>query len=59
MAKTTDTPSTGQAFDKAALLSSQKYSGQRDLLSALLLDGKSYTFEQVDAAIEKYMKGGA
>ena len=52
------TPPAG-AFDKTALLASEKYGGQRDLLSVLLSDGECYTFEQVDAAIEKFMKGGA
>ena len=42
---------------KQQLLASEKYASRRDVLSALLEDGKSYTTAQVDALIEKYMKG--
>ncbi len=42
---------------KKQLLSSEKYASRRDVLSALLEDGKSYTTAQVDALIEKFMKG--
>lgn len=42
---------------KAQLLASQKYANRQDILNALLEDGKTYTTEQVDALIEKFMKG--
>lgn len=42
---------------KAQLLISQKYANRRDIINALLDNGKTYTTEQVDALIEKYMKG--
>ncbi len=45
------------AHTKKQLLASEKYASRRDVLSALLEDGKSYTTAQVDALIEKYMKG--
>ena len=38
---------------KEQLLRSQR----RDLLGALLEDGKWYTLEEVDTAIENFMKG--
>jgi len=48
-----------QKYLKADLISSEKYGAQHDLLCALLSDGQSYTFDEVDAAIEKYLKGRA
>ena len=44
-------------FTKAQLLISKKYAEKRDLISALLEDGKTYTADQADALIEKYLKG--
>ncbi len=44
-------------FSKEQLLRSAKYAKRRDLLSVLLEDNKAYTFDEVDACIEKYMKG--
>lgn len=44
-------------FTKTQLLNSKKYAGKRDLISALLADDKTYTTEEVDALIEKYLKG--
>lgn len=44
-------------FSKEQLMASQKYSGRRDILSALLDDKKLYSAADVDAAIEKYAKG--
>lgn len=54
MAKNT---STAVVFTKQQLIESRKYANRRDLLKALLEDGKSYTIAEVDAAIEKFMKG--
>lgn len=44
-------------YTKAQLLASKKYANRQDVLNALLEDGKTYTTDQVDALIEKYMKG--
>lgn len=44
-------------FSKQQLVESRKYANRRDLLKALLTDGKTYTIAEVDAAIEKFMKG--
>lgn len=60
MAKTNPTaPAEGQApaYSKAQLAASQKYANRRDLISALLDDGKTYTLDEVDTLIEKFMKG--
>ena len=42
---------------KEQLLRSQRYAKRRDLLGALLEGGKWYTLEEVDTAIENFMKG--
>lgn len=56
MAKT-DTNNQAVSYSKEQLAASEKYANQRDLISVLLVDGKSYTFHEVDALIKKYMKG--
>lgn len=48
---------TAAVFSKQQLVESRKYANRRDLLKALLEDGKTYTVAEVDAAIEKFMKG--
>lgn len=42
---------------KAQLLASKRYANRQDIINALLEDGKTYTTAQVDALIEKFMKG--
>lgn len=44
-------------FKKAALLKAKKYTGQRDLLAALLKDDQEYTVAEVDAILESFKKG--
>lgn len=41
-------------FTKEEILSFSKYRRRRDLLAALLKDGRSYTREEVDAALTKF-----
>ena len=48
---------TAPHFTKAQLMGSHKYASKRDLIGALLNDKETYTTEQVDALIEKYLKG--
>lgn len=43
-------------YDKQQLLASQKYCNRRDLIGALLVDGKSYTIQEVDALIADFDK---
>lgn len=43
-------------FSKSAILGTDKYAHRRDLLQALLKE-KSYSFSEVDALIETFMKG--
>ena len=44
-------------FTKEQILASKKYSSRRDVLGAILVDDKTYTIEQVDSLLEKFMKG--
>ncbi|MEQ2680382.1 hypothetical protein AAAU98_27065 [Enterocloster citroniae] len=44
-------------FKKQELLQAECYQGKRDLVRALLEDGREYSLSEVDAAIEKFMKG--
>lgn len=44
-------------FSKEQILASMKYSNRRDVLVAILDDNKSYTLEQVDSLVDKFMKG--
>ena len=44
-------------YSKEQFIRSSCYMKRRDLLGALLLDDKQYTFEEVDTAINNYMKG--
>ena len=57
MAKTQTTEANAAAFTKAQLVASQRYVHRRDLIGALLEDSKTYTLNEVDALIEKFMKG--
>lgn len=44
-------------FSKNQVLTFDRYANRRDLLSALLKDGKKYTIDQVDRLIQNFMKG--
>jgi hypothetical protein len=44
-------------FIKDALVNSKRFCNERDLVSALLEDGKEYTVSEVEGMITKYMKG--
>ena len=46
-----------QRFSKEQIAASERYSGQKDLVDALLEGGKEYTLKAVDGMIEKYLKG--
>ena len=47
MAKTQTTEANAAAFTKAQLVASQRYVHRRDLIGALLEDGKTYTLNEV------------
>lgn len=44
-------------FTKEQILASARYQNRRDLVNALLNDGKGYTMEAVDRMIDNFMKG--
>lgn len=44
-------------FTKEQLVKSTRYANRKDLVDALLDDGKKYTFEFVDERISEFMKG--
>lgn len=44
-------------FHKEELLEAGQYRDKRDLISALLADGREYSMTEADAMIEKFMKG--
>ena len=58
-AKTTNSEkATGAAtYKKEQLVASKRYANRRDIIMALLEDGKAYTLNEVDGLIEKYKKG--
>ena len=44
-------------FEKQQLLESRRFRDKRDLLEAILSDGKEYTMEEVEQRIDDYRKG--
>lgn len=44
-------------FTKEQLLNSKKYSNSKDILTALLTEGESYTHSEVSRITEEFMKG--
>ncbi len=44
-------------FSRAKLLKIRRYANRRDLLSAVLEDGRMYTLDQADALIRDFIKG--
>lgn len=44
-------------YTKEQIVTSIKYTNRRDLLNSVLEDNRSYSFEEVDTAINKFMKG--
>lgn len=44
-------------FKKQELLQAACYQEKKDLVSALLEDGREYSLAEVNAVIEKFMKG--
>ena len=48
---------TGNTYTKDQILLSDKYAKRRDLVNALLEDGREYTIAEVDARMESFLKG--
>ena len=55
--KTAEEKKVESRFTKEQIISSSKYVRRRDLLDAVLEDGKLYTAKEVDTAITDFMKG--
>lgn len=55
--RTAEVKDAAPLFTKAQLLTSKKYANRRDLVGALLAEDKTYTADEADALIEKYLKG--
>jgi len=47
----------GAVYTREQIMRSQRYANRRDLVSVLLESGKTYPLAEVDALIEKFMKG--
>ena len=43
--------------NKEQIAASQRYADRKDLVNAVLADGKKYTFQDVEKTIENYLKG--
>jgi len=56
MGKNEETKKENQ-YTKRQIIESDKYKERRDLLGALLSDGKEYSLTQVDALIQNFLKG--
>lgn len=46
-----------QRFSKGQLLASERFSGKRDILAALLSEKRRYSLFEAENIIEKFMKG--
>lgn len=57
MAKSSAAEKTAAKYTKGQLIGSKRYAKRRDLLGAILDDGQQYTIEEVETAIDRYMKG--
>ena len=55
MAKKTEQPKEME-YTKMNLLSSKRYSHNRDILNVILNDGKTYSLNEVDKLIEDFYK---
>ena len=55
--KKTENVKQESKFSKEQILSSAKYSNRRDALNVVLSDDKTYTHEEVDTLLNKFMKG--
>ena len=55
--KSNDKKAAPAVFSKRQVLTFRRYVGRQDLLSVLLKDGETYTMEQVDGLLQRFMKG--
>ena len=50
-------PKKEKIFTKEQLLNSDRFQGKRDLVRAVLADGKNYSAEETEKIIDKFLKG--
>jgi hypothetical protein len=50
-------PEMAVCYTKEQLAGAKRYCGKKDLISALLDPGKTYTMAEADELLEKFMKG--
>ena len=55
----TNSETVESTFTKEQILKSKNYRHKRDLINALLVNGRSYTLKNVDEMIENFLKGAA
>ena len=55
--KTAAAVTAAPTYTKGQLMRSKRFMAQRDLLNTLLEDNKRYTMAEVEAAMDKYLKG--
>lgn len=51
------TKATEPVFTKEQILKANRFAKRKDLVNALLTDGKEYSIDQVERMIQKYLKG--
>lgn len=56
--KEAQTVETESKFSKEQILASARYSNRRDILNALLTDGKEYTIAEVEKIMDGWFKKG-
>lgn len=44
-------------YTKAQILASERYANRRDILAVILKDDKEYSFDEITALLDKFMKG--
>lgn len=47
---------TETTYSKTQLVQSQKYKNKRDILNFILDDNKRYTFKEVDALVDNFLR---
>lgn len=50
------TKKTENRFTKAQVLASKKLSHSKDLINAIMEDGKTYTLKEVETKVNEYLK---
>lgn len=56
MSKERSGSKTAAGYTKQQYLKSKKYSEYKDIVQALLKDGKTYTVDQVDKMVDDFLK---